>query len=56
MGWVCVLALANNYLLVPYVDDAIALDTGEIMPLVLGMLGLAGARTVEKVKEVARFK
>lgn len=54
LGWVCVLALGNNYLIVPYWADAVALDTGEIMPLILGMLGLAGARTVEKVKEVAR--
>ncbi len=54
LGWVCVLALGNNYLIVPYWADAVSLDTGEIMPLILGMLGLAGARTVEKIKEVAR--
>lgn len=54
LGWVCVLALGNNYLIVPYWADAVALDTGEIMPLILGMLGLAGARTVEKIRQVAR--
>jgi hypothetical protein len=30
------------------------LDTSEMMTLVLAMLGLVGARTVEKVKGVAR--
>lgn len=54
LGWVCVLALGNNYLLVPYVADAVALDTAELMPLVMGMLGLVGARSVEKVQGVAR--
>jgi hypothetical protein len=54
LGWVCVLALGNNYIVVPYWADAITLDSSQLMPLIMGMLGLAGARTVEKVQGVAR--
>jgi hypothetical protein len=56
LGWVCVLALGNNYIVVPYFVDAVTLDSSQLMPLIMGMLGLAGARTVEKVNNVAREK
>jgi len=52
VGWTCGLALFNNYLIVPY---AIALgvavpslDLGELMPVLMGMLGLGYLRTDEK--------
>ena len=58
VGWICALALANNFILVPYVGafaPAIQpLDLTVMMPVLLGMLGLAGARTIEKIKRVAR--
>ena len=59
-GWLCILILANNYLLLPY-SGAMGLsiqplDAGAIMPVLLGMLGLVGARTREKEKGVAREK
>ena len=56
--WVCVAVLANNYILLPYAGGLgmpiQPLDSGEIMPLLLGMLGLTGARSYEKAKGVAR--
>jgi hypothetical protein len=61
VGWVCVSAYAFNYLLMPLANwisrfyDAnapaiVALDTGELTTLLFGMLGIAGMRTVEKLK------
>ena len=43
-GYVCVVALANNYILLPYVDAFTditipVLNLGELMPVLLGMLG-----------------
>lgn len=60
-GWVCVLALFNNYVVAPYVDAFTpitlpALDMGELMPVLLGMLGLGAARSWEKSRGVAREK
>ncbi len=58
VGWVCAIALANNYLLVPYLSAAfpeiIPLDMSMMMPVLLGMLGLGGMRSFEKFKGVAR--
>jgi hypothetical protein len=63
VGWVCVFALSYNYVLMPlatwsakfwYPDmQMVALETGELMTLLLGMLGLGGLRTAEKIKGVA---
>lgn len=52
IGWVCGLALANNYLVVPYAQAfgyaVPSLDLGEMMPVLLGMLGLGYLRTEER--------
>jgi len=52
VGWVCGTALANNYLIVPYAQamgyDVPTLDLGEMMPVLLGMLGLGYLRTEER--------
>ena len=60
IGWICALALANNYLLAPYAFalgvHVVTLDMGEMMPVLLGMLGLGGMRTYEKRNGVARAK
>lgn len=58
LGWVCVLGLATKFLVIPALTyfglPAPVLDTSEMMTLVLGMLGLVGARSFEKAKGVAR--
>jgi len=63
-GWVCTLGLATNYLFVPICNFLLTitespitvppLDLSEMMPVLLGMLGLGGLRTYEKTKDVAR--
>jgi hypothetical protein len=63
VGWVCVFAMAVNFILTPmfgpvieaYTDVAMApLAMSEMMPILLGMLGLTAARTVEKRSGVAK--
>jgi len=58
LGWVCVLGLTTKFLVIPGLTyfglPAPALDTSEMMTLVVGMLGLVGARSFEKVRGVAR--
>ena len=64
VGWVCCAGLASNYLLVPFANFGLSvagsgyvvptLDLSEMMPVLLGMLGLGAMRTVEKTKDVAR--
>ena len=65
IGWVCGAALTYNFLLFPLLNWAVGLGwvpvdavpvlmEGSLMELVLGMLGLAGLRTWEKFKDVAR--
>lgn len=62
--WVCVLAYAFNYLLMPLANwgvkfldvnapTIVALDTGELTTLLFGLLGLSSLRTYEKVKNIA---
>jgi len=64
-GWVCVLGFSVNFLIIPIVNIYLtawtqnsllipSLDVSEMMPVLLGMLGLGGMRTVEKTKSVAR--
>lgn len=57
-GWVCVAAMANNFLIVPYAIavgiEVPTLELGEMMPVLLGMLGLGGMRSYEKRSGVAR--
>jgi hypothetical protein len=63
VGWVCVAALALNFIITPmfgpvieaYTDVVMSpLQTGEMMPILLGMLGLGGMRTFEKHQGVAK--
>jgi hypothetical protein len=63
VGWVCCAALSWTYILQPIAAFALAqfgyltalprLDMGEMMPILLGMLGLGGLRSWEKTKGVA---
>ena len=63
IGWVCGVACAWNWIGLPVVKvvavavgSPIALtpaDLAEMWPLLLGMLGISGLRTTEKIKGVA---
>lgn len=65
-GWVCVLGMAGNFLVVPFANMALELaqtnvvvpmiDLSTMLPVLMGMLGLGGLRTFEKVKHVERNK
>tara|TARA_R110000868_G_scaffold67882_1_gene201016 strand:+ start:132 stop:584 length:453 start_codon:yes stop_codon:yes gene_type:complete len=68
VGWVCASAFAYSYVVLPFLQFVVLtfgtqgmadglvnlpkLELGDMMPVLLGMLGLAAARTVEKVKDV----
>jgi hypothetical protein len=62
-GWACVTGMAMNFIVLPLVNLALAiadsevrienLDLSVMMPVLIGMLGLATNRTVEKLKNVA---
>lgn len=64
IGWTCGIALAYNYVLQPilifvlaqtgHLVDLPAMDLNEIMPVLMGMLGLGGLRTFEKFKGVSK--
>ena len=68
VGWVCGIALAWNFVIQPIllwvawlipeyqplISTAPKLETGELMTVLLGMLGLGGYRTYEKRLGVAR--
>ena len=66
VGWVAVLGMASNFLVIPVANFVLALanstiivpilDLSEMMPVLLGMLGLGAMRTAEKVKGVQRDK
>jgi hypothetical protein len=69
VGWICGVALGWNFVLQPLLlwlawiipegadlANAPKLDTGELMTVLLGMLGLGGLRTYEKRVGVARTK
>lgn len=63
IGWVCGAACTWNWIGLPMLKAAAVLygspvalspaDLGEMMPILLGMLGLGGLRTVEKMNGVA---
>ena len=68
IGWVCGLACAWNWIGIPIANLLITIarvhfefpdfalsqaDTSEMMPILMGMLGLGGLRTVEKIQGVA---
>jgi hypothetical protein len=61
VGWVCGFALGYNYIFMPLltwivkcigtnIPDMPALETGELMTLLFGMLGLGAMRSYEKTK------
>ena len=57
-GWTCVIALFNNFVIVPYIEgftdiDIPVLDWNIMSPILLGMLGLTAARSYEKAKGVS---
>jgi len=65
IGWICGAGLAWEFVIRQFVvwiaflygfdvSDPPALDTGTLMTLLLGMLGIAGMRTFEKSTGVAR--
>lgn len=64
IGWACGSACVWNWILLPITKAATAIyglsvtlspaDLSEMMPVLLGMLGLGALRTYEKVKDVAR--
>jgi hypothetical protein len=66
VGWVCVLGMASNFMVIPLANFALALakstivvpilDLTQMMPVLMGMLGLGAMRTVEKAKGVQREK
>lgn len=62
VGWVCVAAMALNFIVTPLFGPIIEaysrvvmvpLAMGEMMPILIGMLGLTAARTYEKQQGVA---
>lgn len=64
IGWVCGFTLLYNYIVLPFsqylaayfvtnVPALPALETGELMTLLFGMLGFGGYRTFEKFKGVS---
>ena len=66
VGWCCALAMLLNFILIPFIN--LGLDVADVsiqlelinmetmMPVLLGMLGLGGLRTAEKIKGVQREK
>ena len=64
VGWICCIGLGCNYLFIPVANFVLvvsgsditvpALDLSEMMPVLLGMLGLGGLRSWEKTRGVAR--
>jgi|TARA_E500000318_G_scaffold99235_1_gene101160 hypothetical protein len=57
-GYTCVLGLMVNFLIAPIAAgfgvNIPQADAGVMMPLLLGMLGLGGARSFERVKGVGK--
>ncbi len=66
VGWVCVAGMAGNFIIIPMTNFGLALANStvaiplialsEMMPVLMGMLGLGAMRTVEKAKGVQREK
>ena len=58
IGWVAALALAYRFLVLPSIiwfqTGVMPVPDPAIMELVMGMLGMAGLRTYEKIQGVAR--
>jgi hypothetical protein len=66
IGWVCGLGFLSNFIIIPMANFGLAIaeqaitipmiDTTQMMPVLMGMLGLGTLRTVEKVQKVSREK
>ncbi|MCP4587601.1 3TM-type holin [Pseudoalteromonas sp.] len=59
VGWVCGFGLLYNVILAPFLDIWLTVPevkTDLLYPVLLGMLGLGGMRSFEKVKRVSREK
>ena len=64
IGWSCGLAMCLNFLIFPLASFVLAqtghlvelpnLDMTQMMPVLMGMLGLGGLRTVEKIKKITK--
>ena len=64
IGWSCGAAMALNFIVFPLASFVLAqtghlvelptLDMSQMMPVLMGMLGLGGLRTVEKLKQVSK--
>jgi hypothetical protein len=64
IGWTCGVALAYTYVVQPilvfslgqagYLITLPTMELGEMMPVLMGMLGLGGLRTFEKFKGVTK--
>lgn len=65
VGWICGVALGYHYVLYPFLKfgavlimdnppDFPSLSLGDLMPVLLGMLGLGSMRSYEKSKDKAR--
>jgi hypothetical protein len=64
VGWVCVLSMAGNFIVIPLANFVLAfsdsnitvplIDTSTMMPVLMGMLGLGALRSAEKIKKVSR--
>lgn len=64
LGWTCVAACSWNWLLLPVAKVGFAFaghplelapaDLSEMLPILMGMLGLGGLRTIEKLNGKAR--
>lgn len=65
VGWTCVAACAWNWVGLPIVKTALLVFTGktlalspadltEMLPILLGLLGLGGLRTIERLNGVER--
>ena len=57
-AWVCVAGFTVNFLISPLAEPFNIIvpqaDISTMMPVLLGMLGLAGARSFERVKKVGK--
>ncbi len=57
-GWVCVLGFAVNFLVAPLAAgfgvDIPQADTSVMLPVLMGMLGLGGLRSAERIKGVGK--
>lgn len=66
IGWVCCIGMASNFVFIPAGNFILAinhsdisiplLELSEMMPVLMGMLGLGAMRSYEKAKGVSREK